>query len=221
MSLASSGIFRAQHFQRMMAFLSQKGRETLSDWLVRIFYACQTPSIMIDNQKLAHKCQVLLEEANHSDVVSTFWGLWECARYCINTRLRTPFGGPMQTFEAIEKLLIAYASVTGASSTQPNASQPTMTKQYPLRMLLLFADHLEKQIYSTFEGCISIEYRPSKHSIAFFRANRKVCTDWYSRMRQPLVSASAICDSSADIIRHSMKRLLDLRLIAARFGRKD
>jgi len=38
----------------------------------------------------------------------------ESARFCINTRLRTPLGGPVQTFEAIERMLLRYITPTQA-----------------------------------------------------------------------------------------------------------
>jgi len=41
-------------------------------------------------------------------------------------------------------------------------------------MLLSFVDHLEKQIFVTFEGSMLIDYHPNKNSLVFFRANNKV-----------------------------------------------
>jgi len=37
----------------------------------------------------------------------TYWSQWEAARYCMLSRLRTPFGGPQQTFDSLEKQLNA------------------------------------------------------------------------------------------------------------------
>jgi hypothetical protein len=41
----------------------------------------------------------------HSQNLLRYWALWETARYCVLSRLRTPFGGPQQTLDALEKHL--------------------------------------------------------------------------------------------------------------------
>jgi PI-3-kinase-related kinase SMG-1 len=38
-----------------------------------------------------------------------------------------------------------------------------------------------------YEGTLELS-APSKPSAAFFRANRKVCDDWFSRIRQVYIS---------------------------------
>jgi len=43
----------------------------------------------------------------------------ESARFCINTRLRTPLGGPVQTFEAIERMLLRYITPNQAEPGNP------------------------------------------------------------------------------------------------------
>lgn len=32
--------------------------------------------------------------------------MWEAGRYCVITRLRTPLGDPVRTFESIERMLV-------------------------------------------------------------------------------------------------------------------
>jgi PI-3-kinase-related kinase SMG-1 len=77
-------------------------------------------------------------------------------------------------------------------------------KQLPARLLLQFVDHLEKQIYLACEGTMhQLSQQALKNSSLFFRANRKVCDDWFSRMRQLLVLASVGCNSAHDIVRHT------------------
>ena len=41
----------------------------------------------------------------HSGHLLMYWSLWEVARYCVLSRLRTPYGGPQQTLDALEKQL--------------------------------------------------------------------------------------------------------------------
>jgi hypothetical protein len=220
-------LFRAHHFQRVMSLLAQRSREHTNDWLLRMFYACQTPSKLGEGLRHAPDRALQLPDlADSSDVLPSFWAMWECARYCILHRLRTPFGGPMQTFEALERMLAAYATGNLAAVPalpalmtlqSPPPGSALVETQLPPRLLLLLIDHLEKQIYGAYEGSMSIDYHSNKATTAFFRTNQKVCTDWYARFRQPLVAASVACGATMDIIRHSMKRLSDLRYSILRY----
>lgn len=92
------GLLRPQHFVHTMQCFSGRGKNEDPiapahewSWLLRL-YATYTGSTL-DN---IYECGL--------------WASWECARFCVGTRLKTPFGGPMQTFEAIERMLIMAAS---------------------------------------------------------------------------------------------------------------
>jgi hypothetical protein len=54
-----------------------------------------------------------------------------------------------------------------------------------------------------------------------FRGNKKVCEDWFARMRPSLMLASVISSTCPDIIRHAMQRISDLRNIALHGPLKD
>lgn len=78
------------------------------------------------------------------------------------------------------------------------------------RLLLQFVDLLEKQIYLAQEVNASQLTLPSKTITLFFRTNRKVCEDWFSRMRQKLLAASVACHAPCDIIMNASQRIRDL-----------
>jgi len=218
----SEVLFRSHHFQRILSFLSQCSQERTLEWILRMFYVCQAPSKLPEGQ--SDKSLNLAELADSSDTLPLFWATWECARFCILNRLRTVFGGPMQTFEALEKMLNAYASGNLATMPALVSSSALHTKTasgstslLPPRLLLLLIDHLEKQIHGAYEGSMSFDYHSNKATSAFFRTNQKVCTDWYARFRLPLIAASVACGATMDTIRHSMKRLGDLRYSVLRY----
>lgn len=80
----------------------------------------------------------------------------------------------------------------------------------------MFTDALEKQIINTYETAFSYSQPLSKTSTmvgTFFRANKKVCEDWFARIRQALVRASVACGSYTDIIKHSTHRINDIKAI--------
>lgn len=38
----------------------------------------------------------IVDVINNSETLLCYWAMWESARYCMLSRLRTPFGGPQQ-----------------------------------------------------------------------------------------------------------------------------
>ncbi|KAJ3046510.1 Serine/threonine-protein kinase smg1, partial [Quaeritorhiza haematococci] len=104
-----------------------------------------------------------------------FWALWETTRYCVLSRLRTPFGGPQQTFEAIERSLMDIVRAAEGINEEPNAVSPEMSSTlfHRLRYLLTFVDLLELQLSNAAEGTGLYCPPPPKPSLVFFHTNRK------------------------------------------------
>lgn len=38
----------------------------------------------------------IIDLIDNSEPILCYWAMWESARYCMLSRLRTPFGGPQQ-----------------------------------------------------------------------------------------------------------------------------
>ncbi|KAH3767690.1 Serine/threonine-protein kinase SMG1 [Pelomyxa schiedti] len=56
----------------------------------KLLYACQTLcSLGVTNVLSSNKLKTAVDTFQS---VCTFWSLWECARFCVNVRLKTPFG---------------------------------------------------------------------------------------------------------------------------------
>lgn len=43
----------------------------------------------------------IVDLINNSEPLLCYWAMWESARYCMLSRLRTPFGGPQQVNSGI------------------------------------------------------------------------------------------------------------------------
>ena len=101
-----TGSFRPHHFQAVMSQVIQKDEgspflppesDYSVDWSQRIYHACQNSKNSLAEQAVPESVPVTTK------AWTEIWCLWEAARYCILARLRTPFGTPVQLFEAIER----------------------------------------------------------------------------------------------------------------------
>ena len=74
-----------------------------------------------------------------------------------------------------------------------------------LRDLLTLIDRLELQIYNAAAGT-ALGHLPQspRASIVFFRTNRKVCDDWFSRIRSSIIKGSKIVGHDTMAIRHGL-----------------
>ena len=127
MATPHTGSFRPVHYEIVMKHLGMSkhllggshddsnqpvltDKENTSDWARRLLHNCDT----ISNMKNVNIFAELKEEMelgsivdliNNSEPLLCYWAMWESARYCMLSRLRTPFGGPQQTFAAFERML--------------------------------------------------------------------------------------------------------------------
>lgn len=64
-------------------------------------------------------------------------------------------------------------------------------------------EQIEKHIYNAYEGNAGGITQPSAVSVSFFQQNRKVCTDWFARLRKHRLATAL----NAGIESHSFKQL--------------
>ncbi|CAI2173764.1 5161_t:CDS:10 [Funneliformis geosporum] len=227
------GNFRPPHFQIVMSRLgmnellsSQDESIIISDetyekgqWLLRLFHSCQSiegfdkENPIEDEENMKFESDIAGAIANSNDLL-TFWSLWEVVRYCVLSRLRTPFGGPKQTFDAFEKrlndLIIQDVDIPipyGLDETNIDESLHNLNQ---LRDLLILIDRLELQIYNAAVGtALGRLPQAPRASIIFFRTNRKVCDDWFSRNRSSIIKGSKIIGHDSMAIRHGLLSLVE------------
>jgi hypothetical protein len=164
-----------------------------------------------------------VEIFQHSLNLLTYWSLWETARYCVLSRLRTPFGGPQQTLDVLEKHLngllhasrrdetnlsryITFARIYGIISM---SWIPALTPLFNfsslsrLRDFLLFLDRLELQFYNAQQGtALGMIPLAPKPSIVFVRSNRKMLDEWFSRIRSRVIEGAKATGQDEIVIRN-------------------
>ncbi|KAI8377636.1 uncharacterized protein BYT42DRAFT_614302 [Radiomyces spectabilis] len=190
-----------------------------ADWAKRLFHNCsslknmQSTSIYEDVKEGSGNTE-MVNLINHSQSLLYYWAIWESARYCILARLRTPFGGPQQTFAAFERQLDALVTADDqcnrqvAISVLSCAGTHMMASRQHLQHLLVLLDRLETQIYNASEGCttgaLPAVPRPS---LLFFRGNRKTCQDYFSRIRPNMIRAAKLIGDNDLFVRHALQTL--------------
>ncbi|KAG0341867.1 Serine/threonine-protein kinase smg1 [Podila horticola] len=163
------------------------------DALQRLFHACQGKDILAKLNSESSVDMIAWEHLSmmpNSLTMLTYWSQWEAARYCMLSRLRTPFGGPQQTFDSLEKQLNTLLS--------------------RLRDFLMFIDRLELQSYNASSGTALGVLPPApRPSVIFFRTNKKVCEEWFSRIRSRVIEGAKLAGEFDIVIRQSFMLLTD------------
>ncbi|KAI8622690.1 hypothetical protein BC830DRAFT_272313 [Chytriomyces sp. MP71] len=212
MASPNLGSFRWNHFEIAMRSLAIYPRAIDSkpgdaQILMRLFHLSQSSFVVNNSANLMvasglllglQQCTCLTSfptelqacgTAYLSEDLLVFWALWECARFCVLSRLRTPFGNPEQTFGAFED---------GLSGK----------KSKGLQNCVIFIELLELQIHNAISGsALNIPTAP-KSSVSFFYANKSVCDEWFDRVRPKILNAYAeLGDHGAGCIFHAGKEI--------------
>ncbi|CEP17686.1 hypothetical protein [Parasitella parasitica] len=223
MATPHTGSFRPVHYEIVMKHLgmskhllgdhshpSNVANENSSEWARRLLHHCDT----IKNMKNINAFAELNEEIdlgsivdliNNSEPLLCYWAMWESARYCMLSRLRTPFGGPQQTFAAFERMLQNLLSDTDSKDCYDGNNLDL------LRHLLLLLDRLELQISNATDGCAtgSIPAVP-RSSLIFFRTNKKTCHDYFLRIRPSIIAGAKLVRNDHLLITHVIQILTEL-----------
>lgn len=218
---------QAQQLVSVLSYISQRWKVPLSSWIQRLIHTCQKsedlqPSQSQDTEELGTSGSWLdikvdedfLENVCSANVLAAaWWAMQEAARYCIATRLRTNLGGPSQTFAALERMLLDISHVLQLDSEQNDGSLSLINSSgahlLPMRLLLDFVEALKKNVYNAYEGS-AILPSVSRPSSLFFRANKKVCEEWFSRICEPMLNAGLALQCPHATIEYCTLRLHDL-----------
>ncbi|KAF1328185.1 Phosphatidylinositol kinase, partial [Globisporangium splendens] len=137
----------------------------------------------------------------------------QAAAWCVKNRLRTHFGGPAQTFSCMEQLLMMHAMVDREAKqddsrrTDPDdgvevslrpSPQPasharksnSISKLLTLEFVSAVEMYMADTTLSTGAADASNPESEAFKTFQFFKANRKVCEDWLSRIRPLLLEIS-------------------------------
>ncbi|KAJ8766647.1 hypothetical protein K2173_001167 [Erythroxylum novogranatense] len=217
----------SQQLVSILSYISQRWKVPLSSWIQRLVSCCRNTKdyvlgqheetkksetsflwfdVKVENDLLERTCMV----NNHA---GAWWAIHEAARYCIATR-RTNLGGPTQTFAALERMLLDIALVLQLDNEQNDGNAGLMgssgTHLLPMRLLLDFVEALKKNVYNAYEGSAILPSATPQSSL-FFRANKKVCEEWFSRICEPMMNAGLALQCHDATVQYCSLRLQDLK----------
>ncbi|TKY67498.1 Serine/threonine-protein kinase SMG1 [Spatholobus suberectus] len=218
----------SQHLVSILSYISQRWKVPLSSWIQRLIHSCRSSKdailslpeetgnfgvnspwldVQVDEDILEKICSV-------NNLAGACWAVQEAARYCIATRLRTNLGGPTQTFAALERMLLDIAHLLQLDNEHSDGNLSMIGSSgahlLPMRLLLDFVEALKKNVYNAYEGSVILP--PAiRQSTLFFRANKKVCEDWFSRICEPMMNAGLAVHCNDAVIQYCTLRLQDLK----------
>lgn len=217
----------SQQLVSILSFISQRWKVPLSSWVQRLIHSRRISKdfvgqleetgnfgvnglwldIKVDEDTLERICSV-------NNLAGAWWAIHEAARYCIATRLRTNLGGPTQTFAALERMLLDISHVLRLDTEQNDGNLNIIGSSgahfLPMRLLFDFVEALKKNVYNAYEGSAFLPCAPRQSSL-FFRANKKVCEEWFSRICEPMMNAGLALQCHDATIHYCTLRLQELR----------
>ncbi len=138
-----------------------------------------------------------------------FWALWECAQFCVQSKLKTPLGKALDTFVAVETSIKNFYNLDYSSASSSNVSRDPFKEFSRVNLLLQFVEYLEKLIYNGYEGT-AVSLQPASKSVKiFFRTNKSTCNEWFKRVRFYLISICMRTGHHELVIRHSWEYILN------------
>ncbi|XP_073014956.1 uncharacterized protein [Primulina eburnea] len=208
----------------ILSYISQRWQVPLASWIHRLIYSCyskrdpsltQQEDVDVDNGlwwdiKVEEDTLERICTVNH--LAGAWWAIHEAARFCITTRLRTNLGGPTQTFAALERMLLDIAHVLRLETDQNDGNFNVIgscAHLLPMRLFLEFVEALKKNVYNAYEGSTILSHA-SRQSLLFFRANKKVCEEWFSRISEPMMDAGLKLQCHDATIHYCSLRLVDI-----------
>ncbi|XP_046689228.1 serine/threonine-protein kinase SMG1-like [Homalodisca vitripennis] len=186
--------------------------------------------MLVAHPRLSRSTTTVWRELSLTSVtVLLHWATWESAQLCVNSKLRTPLGKPVDTFMAFEGVLKSLARQTVGSQTTDTTDEFDVCR---VRLLLELVEQLEKAMYNASDGTASALIAPSKSKStfetgstlciqyfrlfrhwpvrSFFHTNKSTCHEWLSRNRSAVVAVALRAGMASCAVRHGYTLLQDL-----------
>ncbi|KAM0938032.1 putative non-specific serine/threonine protein kinase [Dioscorea sansibarensis] len=221
--------FHSQQLVSVLSYVSQRSKMPLSSWIQRLVFSCCSGEISSDLeenecansngmwQNSSYELDMIGRMCPVNILASVWWSIHEAARQCVALRLRTNFGGAAQTFAALERMLSDIPNTLFLDTEQSESNLTVGSSSahlLPMWLLLDFVEALKKEVYNAYEGS-SVLPSSTRQSSLFFRANKKVCEEWFSRMCDPMMNAGIALDCHDATFHHCVLRLQDLGNLVA------
>lgn len=217
-----------QQLVSILSYISQRWKAPLSFWIQRLTQLCYSAKDWTQGQleetgssggsslwmDITFEADALERTILVNNLAGVWWAIHEAARYCTTTRLRTNLGGPTQTFAALERMLLDVAHLLQLDAEHNDGNLSAIgssgARLLPMRLLLDFVEALKKNIYNAYEGSYVLPCA-SRQSSLFFRANKKVCEEWFSRICEPMMNAGLALQCHDATVQYCSLRLQELR----------
>ncbi|XP_078430572.1 uncharacterized protein LOC144702411 [Wolffia australiana] len=224
---------RSPQLMGVLSYISPRSKVSLSSWIQRLPLSCRNLNALSLNhqdekgnidgvlQYREPEDDVLSRISPVNNIATLWWSIHEAARHCVGLRLRTNFGGPAQTFAALERMLLDVSQVLLLENEHKQSDSNTGFSRIhllPMRLLLNFVESFKKNVYNAYEGSYILPC-PSRQSSLFFRANKKVCEEWFSRICEPMLNASLALHCNEATFHYSTSRLVDTQNLISSFSR--
>ncbi|KAK9165650.1 hypothetical protein Scep_000841 [Stephania cephalantha] len=209
----------------ILSYISQRWKVPLSSWVQRLIHSYRggkdivsqleemgkfvNDDLWMDSKAIGHMLDRVCPVNN---LAAAWWSIHEAARYCITVRLRTNLGGPTQTFAALERMLLDIAHILQLETEQSDSNLNIVSSGahlLPMRLLLDFVESLKKNVYNAYDGSCVLPTAAWQSSL-FFRANKKVCEEWFARICEPMMNAGLALKCQASIYHYCALRLQEL-----------
>ncbi|CAM8907066.1 unnamed protein product [Rhodiola kirilowii] len=218
----------SQQLVSILSYLSQRWKVPLSSWIHRLISCCRSSkdNVLTQNEEVGDfsiNTPLLFTEEDDStferiwsvnNLAGAFWAIHEASRYCILMRLRTNLGGPTQTFAALERMLLDILHVMQIDTDQREGNLNIVglsgAHLLPMRLLLDFVEALKRNVFNAYEGSVILAPVPRQSSM-FFRANKKVCEEWFSRICEPMMNVGLALQCHDATIHYCTLRLMEMK----------
>ncbi|KAE8698811.1 hypothetical protein F3Y22_tig00110597pilonHSYRG00890 [Hibiscus syriacus] len=204
----------SQQLVSILSYISQRWKVPLSSWIQRLIHMCRSSTDSSLGQ---------LEETGNAGAND----LW------LDIKMEEDVLEKLKKFAllitwlglALERMLLDISHVLQLDSEQNDGSLSIIGSSgahlLPMRLLLDFVEALKKTVYNAYKGSAVL---PSvgRQSSLFFRANKKVCEEWFSRMCEPMMNAGLALQCHDATIQYCTLRLQELKnLVVSAFKEKS
>lgn len=185
--------FLVQHFTRALNDISQSITHSDDyDWAEALMH---TTAEKLENGEVVEQEEKVRGLASIDRCFRLEWILGNAVKYLIRSNLKSHAGGPLQTLQLIERMLVGLApandvrpapSDAGVLGGRVDEGTQWVTSVFraraPLRQLLFTVDLLERFITNAATTSLYLP-RPDKINTVFYKANAKTCSTFFNRIR--------------------------------------
>lgn len=222
MCSTSMGYLHSYGFKIIMQYLLTMTEHRDTSWAEHVYSMCQrlgkttepVAGELLSFQRFSLSADTTFPfNVSNFDCLQWFLLTWQAAEFCVLSRLRTPLGKALDTFQTIEGVLRELESCFKENNILEKYSKDNsevdvnkrVSRQHELvkvtLLLLQFIEKLEKLMYNAYEGTAT-SLPPSIRPVrTFFRTNRSTCIEWLNRIHGIVCVLASLSGCTEEAIR--------------------